>query len=134
MAAGRYHASTSIAFSVTGTSPIINYLKKPADKSANVDIAEEPLTSVPRVEIEDEEAENANDNIAPIFQRDKVKTPIESTKELISEKKAPGKRTISTSSIYWKWETKYPWTYFYHSKNGWFCNTCKEYSNSEDGH
>ena len=122
-------ASTSTVLPVTGTSSIINYFKRPAEKSANVDIKEEPLTSVPQVEIEDED-ENTNDNIAPIFQRNKVKTTIESTKELISEKKAPDGFTKSTSSIYCKWETKYPWAYFNHSKNGWFSKTCEEYSNT----
>ena len=63
-----------------------------------------------------------------------MKTTIESTKELISEKKAPDGRTKSTSSIYCKWETKYPWAYFNHSKNGWFCKTCEEYSNTGDAH
>ena len=115
---------------VTGKSSIINYFKRPAAKSANVDITEEPLTSVPRVEIEEEEDENMNDNIAPIFQRNKVKTTIESTKVLIFEKKAPDGCTKGNSSIYCKWETKYPWAYFNHSKNGWFCKTCEEYSNT----
>ena len=50
-----------------------------------------------------------NDNVAPIFQRNKVKTTIESTKELISKKKALDGCRKSTSSIYCKWETKYPW-------------------------
>ena len=45
----------------------VNYFKRPAEKSANVDITEEPLTSAPRVEIEDGEDENTNDNIVPIF-------------------------------------------------------------------
>ena len=109
-------------------------LKRPAEKSANVDITEEPLPSVPRVEIEDEEDENTNDNVAPIFHRNKVKNTTESTKELISEKKAPDGCTKSTSSIYCKWETKYSWAYFNHSKNGWFCKTCKEYSNTGDAY
>ena len=109
-------------------------LKRPAEKSANVDITEEPLPSVPQVEIEDEEDENTNDNVAPIFHRNKVKNTTESTKELISEKKAPDGCTKSTSSIYCKWETKYSWAYFNHSKNGWFCKTCKEYSNTGDAH
>ena len=126
-------ASTPIVLPVTETSSIINYFKRPAKKSANVDITEEPLTSVPRVEIENED-ENTNDNIAPSYQRNKVKTTIESAKELISEKKAPDGHTKSTSSTYCKWETKYPWTYFNHSKNGWFCKTCEEYSNTEDAH
>ena len=47
-------------------SSIINYFKRPAEKSANVDITEEPFTSVSQVEIEDQEYENTNDNIAPI--------------------------------------------------------------------
>ena len=64
-----------------------------------------------------------NDNIAPIFQRNKVKATIESAKELLSEKKTPDGLTKSTSSIYWKWETKYPWAYFNHSKNRLFCKT-----------
>ena len=85
--ARRDQATTSTVLPVTGTSSIINYFKRPAEKSANVDITEEPLTSVPRVEIEDEEDKNTNNNIAPIFQRNKVKTKIESTKELISKKK-----------------------------------------------
>ena len=38
-------------------------------------------------EIEDEKDENVNDNVAPIFQKNKVKTTTESTKILISEKK-----------------------------------------------
>ena len=38
-------------------------------------------------EIEDEKDENMNDNVAPIFQNNKVKTTTESTKILISEKK-----------------------------------------------
>ena len=63
-----------------------------------------------------------------------MKTTIESTKELISEKKIPDGRTKSTSSIYCKWETKYPWAYFSHSKNGWFCKTCQEYSNTGEAH
>ena len=71
-------------------------LKRPAEKSANVDITEEPLPSVPRVEIEDEEDEKTNDNVAPIFHRNKVKNTTESTKELISEKKAPDGCTKST--------------------------------------
>ena len=75
-------------------------LKKPAEKSTNVNITEEPLTSVPLVEIEDEEDENMNDKIAPIFQINKLKTTTESTKVLISTKKAPDKQTKSTSSIY----------------------------------
>ena len=131
--AGRDQASTSIVLSVTGTSSVINYFKRPAEKSANVEITEEPLTSVPQVEIDDEEVENTN-NIAPIFQRNKVKTTIESTKELISEKKAPDGRPKSTSSIYYKQETKYPWAYFNHSKNKWYCKTCKEHSKSGDPH
>ena len=91
---------------------------KDLQRPANVDITEEPLNSVPQVEIEDEEDENTNDNVAPIFQRNKVKTTIEPTKELTSEKKAPDGCTKSTSSIYGKWETKYSWAYFNHSKNG----------------
>ena len=130
LTARRDQASTSTVLRVTGKSSIINYFKRPAEKSANVDITEEPLTSVPWVEIEDEEDENMNDNIAPIFQRNKVKSTIESTKVLISEKKAPDGYTESNSSIYYKWETKYPWAYFNHSKNGWFCKTCEEYSNT----
>ena len=59
-------ASTSTALPATGMSSIINYFKRPAEKSANVDITEEPFTSVSQVEIEDEEDENTNDNIAPI--------------------------------------------------------------------
>ena len=66
---GRDQASTSTILPVTGTSSIINYFKRPAEKSANVDITEEPLSSVPQVEIEDEEDENTNDNIAHIFPR-----------------------------------------------------------------
>ena len=107
LTAGRDQASTSTVLPATATSSIINYVNRPAGKSVNVDITEELLTSVSRVEIEDEEDENTNDNIAPIFQRNKEKTTIESTKELISEKKAPGGRTKSTSSVYCKWETKY---------------------------
>ena len=132
--AGQDQASTSTVLPVTRTSSIINYFKRPVDKSANVHITEEPRTSVPRVEIEDEEDENTNDNVAPIFQRNKVKTTIETTKELISKKKAPEGRTKSTSSICCKWETKYPWAYFNHSKNGWFCKTCEEYSSTGDAH
>ena len=134
MTVRRDQASISIVLPVTGTSSIINYFKRPLEKSANVDITEEPLTSVPWVEIEDKEAENTNDHISPIFQRNKVKTTIESTKELISKKKAPDEWTKSTSSIYCKWETKYSWAYFIHTKNGWFCKTCEEYSNSGDRH
>ena len=134
LTAGRDQASTSTVLPFTGTSSIINYFKRPAEKSANIDITEEPLTSVPRVEIEDEEDENTNDNIAPIFQRDKMKTTIEFTKELISEKNAPGGCMKSTSFIYFKRETKYPWAYFNHSKNGWFCKSCEEYSNTGDAH
>ena len=63
-----------------------------------------------------------------------MKTTIESTKELISKKKAPDGWTKSTSSVHCKWETKCSWAYFNHSKNGWFCETCEEYSNSGDGH
>ena len=117
LTAGRDQASTSTVLPVTGTSSIINYFKRPAEKSANVDITEEPLTSVPQVEIEDEEVENTN-NIAPIFQRNKVKTTIESTKKLISEKKVPDGPTKNTSAIYFKWEPKYTWAYINHSKNG----------------
>ena len=102
LTAGRNQASTFTVLPATGTSSIINYVKRPAGKSVNIDITEEPLTSVSRVETEDEEDENTNDNIAPIFQRNKEKTTIESTKELISKKKAPGGRTKSTSSIYCK--------------------------------
>ena len=118
LTAGRDQASTSTVLPVTGTSSIINYFKRPAEKSANVDITEEPHTSVPLVEIEDEEDENTNDNIAPIFQRNKVKTTIESTKKLISEKKVPDGPTKNTSAIYFKWEPKYTWAYINHSKNG----------------
>ena len=50
---GRDQTSTSTVLPVTGTSSIINYFKRPAEKRANVDITEEPLTSVLRVEIED---------------------------------------------------------------------------------
>ena len=75
-----------------------------------------------------------NDNIAPIFQVNGVKTTIESTKELVSEKKALDRCMKSTSSIYCKWETKYPWAYFNRSKNGWFCKTDDEYSNTGDAH
>ena len=42
---------------------------KDLQRPANVDITEEPPNSVPQVEIEDEEVENTNDNVAPIFQR-----------------------------------------------------------------
>ena len=31
-------------------------------------------------------------------------------------------------------ETKHPWAYFNHSKNGWFCKMCEEYSNIGDAH
>ena len=62
LTAGRDQASTSNALPVTGMSSIIKYFKRPAEKSADDDITEEPLTSVPRVEIEDEEDENVNDN------------------------------------------------------------------------
>ena len=99
MTVGQNQASISTVLPVTATSSIINYFKTPAEKSAKADITEEPLTTVPRVEIEHEEDENTNDNIAPIFQRNKVKTTIESTKELISEKKALEGHTKSTSSI-----------------------------------
>ena len=58
--------STSTVLPVTGTSSVINYFKRPAKKSADVDITEEPLTSVPQVEIEDKEDESTNYNIAPI--------------------------------------------------------------------
>ena len=112
LAAGQDQASTYTVLPATGTSLIINYFKRPAEKSANVGITEEPLTGVPQVEIEDEEDENMNDNIAPIFQRNKVMTTIESTKKLISEKRAPDGHTKSTSSIYCKWETKCSWAYF----------------------
>ena len=98
-------ASTSTVLPVTRKSSITNYLKNPAEKSTNVNITEEPLTGVPWVEIEDED-ENMNDKIAPIFQINKLKTATESTKILISKKKAPDKQTKSTSSIYCKWETK----------------------------
>ena len=134
MTAGGDQASSSTVLPVTGTSSIINYFKRPVEKNATVGITEETLASVPRVEIEDEEDENANDNIAPVFQRNKVKTTIESTKELISEKKVPDGHTKNTSSVYCKWETKYPRTCFSHSKNGWFCKTCKDYSNTGDTH
>ena len=67
--AGRDQASTSTVLPATGKFSIINYFSRPAEKSANVDITEEPLNSVPRVEIEDEEDENMNDDIAPFFQR-----------------------------------------------------------------
>ena len=63
-----------------------------------------------------------------------MKTTIESTKELISEEKAPDGHTKSTSAIYCEWEIKYSWAYFNHSKNGWFCKTCKEYSNTGDAY
>ena len=86
---GRDQASTSAILPVTGTSSIINYFKRPAEKSANVDITEEPLTSVLQVEIEDEEDENMNDNIAPIFQRNKVKTTLTSTKKNLFPRKKP---------------------------------------------
>ena len=59
-----------------------------------------------------------------------MKTTIESTKERISEKKAPDGCTKSTSSIY----CKCPWAYFNHSKNGWFCKTSEKYSNTGDAH
>ena len=98
MTAGCDQASTSTALPVTRKSSITNYFKKPAEKSTNVNITEEPLTSVPLVEIEDEEDENMNDKIAPIFQINKLKTTTESTKVLISTKKAPDKQTKSTSS------------------------------------
>ena len=91
------------------------------------------LTSAQPAEIEVED-KNMDDNISPIFQRNKMKTTIESTKELTSKKKAPDGHPKSTSSIYCKWETKYPWAYFNHSKNGWFCKTCEEYSNTGDTH
>ena len=52
LTAGRDKASTSTLLSVTGTSSIINYFKRPAEKSANADITEGPLTSAPRVGIE----------------------------------------------------------------------------------
>ena len=126
MTAGCDQASTSTVLPVTRKSSITNYFKKPAEKSTNVNITEEPLTSVPLVEIEDEEDENMNDKIAPIFQINKLKTTTESTKVLISTKKAPDKQTKSTSSIYCNWETKYPWAYFNHSKNGQLCKRCKE--------
>ena len=79
-------ASTSTVLPVTGTSSIINYFKRPVEKSVNVDITEEQLTNV-WVEIKDEEDENTNDNIAPIFHINEVTTTTESTKELISKKK-----------------------------------------------
>ena len=127
-------ASTSTVLPATETFSIIKYFKRPAEKSANVHITEELHTSVPQVEIEDEEDGNTNDNIAPIFLRNKVKTTKESTKELTFEKKAPDRRTKSTSSIYCKWETRYPWAYFNHSKNRCFCKMCEEYSNTGDAH
>ena len=102
MTAGCDQASTSTVLPVTRKSSITNYFKKPAEKSTNVNITEEPLTSVPLVEIEDEEDENMNDKIAPIFQINKLKTATEPTKILISKKKAPDKQTKSTSSIYCK--------------------------------
>ena len=40
-----------------------------------------------------------NDNIAHIFQRNKLKTSIESTKELISKKKAPDIQKVHHLSI-----------------------------------
>ena len=61
LTAGRDQSSTYTVLPVTVKSSIINYFKRSAEKSANVDITEEPLTSVPRVEIEDEEDENMND-------------------------------------------------------------------------
>ena len=75
LTAGRDGTSTSIVLPVTGMSSVINYFKRPAEKSANVDITEEPLSSVPWVEIEDEEDENMNDNIARIFQRVRWRAP-----------------------------------------------------------
>ena len=75
LTAGRDQAWAPTVLPVTGTSSIINYFKRPTEKSANVDITEEPLTSVPRVEIEDEEDENTNDNIAPIFREIKRRPP-----------------------------------------------------------
>ena len=65
--AGRDQASTSTALPVTGKFSIINYFSRLAEKSANFDLTKEPLNSVPRVEIEDEEDENMNDDIAPFF-------------------------------------------------------------------
>ena len=56
--------------------PQLSTISRPAEKSANVDITEEPLTSVPRVKIEDEEDQTTNDNTAPIFWRNKVKATI----------------------------------------------------------
>ena len=67
--AGRDQASTSTALPVTGKFSIINNFSRLAEKSANFDLTKEPLNSVPRVEIEDEEDENMNDDIAPFFQR-----------------------------------------------------------------
>ena len=86
MTARRDEASTSTVLPITGTSSIINFFKRPAEKSVYVDITEEPFPSV-QVKIKDEENENTNDNIAPIFQKNKKKTTIESTKEFISKKK-----------------------------------------------
>ena len=61
LTAGCDQASTSTILPVTRKSSITNYFKKPAEKSTNVNITEEPLTSVPWVEIKDEEDENMND-------------------------------------------------------------------------
>ena len=41
LTAGRDQASTSIVLPATGTSSIINYVKRPAEKSANVDVTED---------------------------------------------------------------------------------------------
>ena len=56
-----------------------------------------------------------------------MKATIKSTKELISKKKPQ-------TDIQLVLNLKYPWTYFIHSKKGWFCKTCKECSNNGDAH
>ena len=84
-------------------------------------------------EIEDEKDENMNDNVAPIFQNNKVKTTTESTKILISEKKP--RTDVRKYFIYLlQMRNQIPLDLLQPFKNGCFCKTCEEYSNTVDAH
>ena len=106
----------------------------------------EPPTSLQRVDIIDETVsenndnvndENTSDNLAPIFLKQVSKETKPQEPDIpttVPENMQSDGHTKSSRSSYCQWELKYSWAYFNNLKDGWFCKTCEEYSNSGDAY
>ena len=81
--------------------------------------------------------EDTSDTLAPIFRKQvstKTKPQEPDVATAVRENTQIDGRTKRSHSSYCEWELKYTWAYFNNLKDGWFCKTCEEYSNSGDAY